>query len=46
MRGGGHLLQNFFCDTVQCLYEEKWTVGNYLHFTLHLYIYFQVENKD
>ena len=26
------------CDTVQCFYEEKWTVGNYLPFTLHLQV--------
>ena len=35
--------QNFFCDTVQCFFEEKWTVGNYLNFTLHLHRYFRVE---
>ena len=30
---------------VQCFYEEKWTVGNYLHFTLPLHRYFQVEKQ-
>ena len=39
------LYKNFFCDTVQCFFEEKWTVGNYLHFTLHLHRYFQVEKQ-
>ena len=41
----GHSQQNFFCDTVQCFCEEKCTVGNYLHFTLHLHRYFRVEKQ-
>ena len=41
--GRGHSRQNYFCDTVQCFYEEKWTGCNYWHFTLHLY--FQVEKQ-
>ena len=31
--GQGHSQQNYFCDAVQCFYEEKWTVGNFLYFT-------------
>ena len=38
--GRGHSRQNYFCDTVQCFYEEKWTAYNYWHFTLHLHIIF------
>ena len=41
----GHSLQNYFCDTVQCFYEEKWTAFDYWQFTLHLYLYFQVEKQ-
>ena len=33
MRGGVIHGRTLFCDTVQCFYEEKWTVGNYLNFT-------------
>ena len=43
--GRGHSRQNYFCDTVQCFNEEKWTACNYWHFTLHLHIYFQVEKQ-
>ena len=27
--GRGHSRQNYFCDTEQCSYEEKWTAYNY-----------------
>ena len=44
--GRGHSQQNYFCDTVQCFYEEKWTACNYWYFTSHfLHLYFQVEKK-
>ena len=39
----GHSRQNYFCDTVLCFYEEKWTAYNYWQFTLQLHLYFQVE---
>ena len=41
MRGRGHSRQNYFCDTVQCFNEEKWTAC----FTLHPHLYFQVEKQ-
>ena len=31
--------------TVSCVYEEKWSVSNYLHFTIHLDRYFRVEKQ-
>ena len=34
--GLGHSRQNFFCDTLQCFYDDKWAVGSYLHFNSHL----------
>ena len=37
--GWGHSQQNYFCDTMQCFYEEKWTACKYWHFTLHLRIF-------
>ena len=45
LRGGVIQGRTSFFDTVQCFYEEKWTVGNYLHITLHLHRYFQVEKQ-
>ena len=41
----GHSRQNYFCDTVQFFYEEKWTACDYWQFTLHLHLYFQVEKQ-
>ena len=43
--GRGYSRQNYFCDTVQSFYEEKWTACNHWHFTLHLHQYFQVEKQ-
>ena len=40
-----HSRQNYFCDTVQSFYEEKWTASNYWQFTLHLHLYFQIEKQ-
>ena len=40
--GRGYSRQNYFCDTLQCFYEEKRTACNYWHFTLHLHLYFPV----
>ena len=34
----GHSRQNYFCDSVQCFYEEKWTACNYSLQPLTLYL--------
>ena len=31
--GRGHSRQNYFCDTVQCFYEEKWRRGVHVNLT-------------
>ena len=47
--GRGHSQQSYFCGTVQCFHEEKWTALQlltlYSSISLHLHIHFPVEKQ-